>query len=347
MGKEKKSEEKKYKPRQDTLIRLLWAVIAILLAGTILSFVLYRSRMQELVAAGGSTPSYRRHFSFVGDSSKTFQSAVYEAAAEEAAAQRDYLEFTGSSLDVSYSLEELMDLAAASSPDGIIVNALDTEGMENAVNSAAQSGIPVICVGTDIYGSKRSSYVGISYYTLGQTYAQCILPLTSDDKQQTVLVIGSPEEHTTGQNLILSGLRDTLTQSGKEDRFTVTYQTVGDDKSFSTAEAVTDLFMGGDLPDILICLDETSTTCACQAVVDANHVGDVAIFGYYLNDFILDAIQKEVINGSLTVSTKEIGKSAVDNLEEYLSTGFTSEYTAIGIDTVTEENADTYEEETP
>ena len=105
---------------------------------------------------------------------------------------------------MSYSLEELMNIAAASAPDGIIVNAIDNADMEEAVNSAAQQNIPVICVGTDIYGSKRSSYVGISYYTLGQAYAQCILPLQKD-AQQRVLVIKSPEEHTTGQALILSG----------------------------------------------------------------------------------------------------------------------------------------------
>ena len=101
--------------------------------------------------------------------------------------------------------------------------------------------------------------------------------------------------------------------------------------------------------DILICLDETSTTCTCQAVVDTNHVGDVAIFGYYINDVSLDAIRKEVINGSLTVSAKEIGKSAVDSLEEYLSSGFTNEYASISIESVTPENVDAYgeEEETP
>lgn len=110
-----------------------------------------------------------------------------------------------------------------------------------------------------------------------------------------------------------------------------------------------DLFTAGDLPDILICLDETSTTCTCQAVVDTNHVGDVAIFGYYINDVSLDAIRKEVINGSLTVSAKEIGKSAVDSLEEYLSSGFTNEYASISIESVTPENVDAYgeEEETP
>lgn len=90
-----------------------------------------------------------------------------------------------------------MNIAAASVPDGIIVNAVNNADMEESVNRAAQQNIPVICVGTDIYGSRRTGYVGISYYTLGQAYAQCILPL-EQDRLQNVLVIKSPEEHTTG-----------------------------------------------------------------------------------------------------------------------------------------------------
>ncbi len=305
--------------RQDGLILILWIVIAALAAGTVVSFTLFHRHMNSILAMADGGTAFRRHFAYVGDPSNSFQNAIYEAASQEAAANG----------------------AAASAPDGIIVNAIDNADMEKAVNSAAQQNIPVICVGTDIYGSKRSSYVGISYYTLGQAYAQCILPLQKD-AQQRVLVIKSPEEHTTGQALILSGLHDALRQSGADSSFSITYQTVGDSKSFSTAEAVEDLFAAGDLPDILICLDETSTTCTCQAVVDTNHVGDVAIFGYYVNDVILDALQKEVISGSLTVSTKEIGKSAVDSLEEYLSTGFTSEYSPIGIESVIPENADAY-----
>ena len=327
--------------RQDGLILILWIVIAALAAGTVVSFTLFHRHMNSILAMADGGTAFRRHFAYVGDPSNSFQNAIYEAASQEAAANGDYVESVGSSLEMSYSLEELMNIAAASAPDGIIVNAIDNADMEEAVNSAAQQNIPVICVGTDIYGSKRSSYVGISYYTLGQAYAQCILPLQKD-AQQRVLVIKSPEEHTTGQALILSGLHDALRQSGADSSFSITYQTVGDSKSFSTAEAVEDLFAVGDLPDILICLDETSTTCTCQAVVDTNHVGDVAIFGYYVNDVILDALQKEVISGSLTVSTKEIGKSAVDSLEEYLSTGFTSEYSPIGIESVIPENADAY-----
>lgn len=357
MKKKKNFDEKKSRSgalpsdavrRLNRSILILSIAIIVLAVGTIMSFLLYHRHMNSILATADSSTSFRRHFSYVGDSTSSFQNAVYDAASKEAAANGDYVESVGASLEVPYTPEELMNIAAASVPDGIIVNAVNNADMEEAVNRAAQQNIPVICVGTDIYGSRRTGYVGISYYTLGQAYAQCILPL-EQDRLQNVLVIKSPEEHTTGAALILSGLHDALRQSGADGSFSITYQTVGDSKSFSTAEAVEDLFTAGDLPDILICLDETSTTCTCQAVVDTNHVGDVAIFGYYINDVSLDAIRKEVIHGSLTVSAKEIGKSAVDSLEEYLSSGFTNEYASISIESVTPENVDAYgeEEETP
>lgn len=342
-GKTKNSRKKPH--RQERVLHIvLWIVLGSLLAGTILSFARYQKQLSSLSLGTGSDALYNRHFSFVGDRTRPFQSAVYNAALSEAETYGDYIEFTGESLDTTYSLAELMAIASASAPDGIIVNATDNDEMESAINEAAGDGIPIICIGTDIYGSARQSYVGISYYTLGQTYGQCLLPLY-DKTALDVLVIGSLEDHATGQNLVISGLQDYLMQHGASSWFNMTSQTVGDGKSFSVAEAVSDLFLSGDLPDVLICLDETTTTCACQAVVDSNHVGEVAIYGYYMNDSILDAIQKEVISGTLTVSTQEIGKTAVDNLEEYLSTGFTSEYSAIGIETVTPDNAEEFIEE--
>lgn len=44
-------------------------------------------------------------------------------------------------------------------------------------------------------------------------------------------------------------------------------QSVDDTNAFSVEESVRDIFMGEEIPDILICLNELNTTCAYQAVV--------------------------------------------------------------------------------
>ena len=62
---------------------------------------------------------------------------------------------------------------------------------------------------------------------------------------------------------------------------------------FETEEAVTDIFQQKDkVPDILVCMDEDTTECARQAVLDFNLAGKVTIIGYYSSDDIHDSSGK-------------------------------------------------------
>lgn len=329
-----------HKPSGSNLAIII--LMSVLVLVTALSLIYFEIQVRSLTNLNGDKTDYSRHYAFVGDKSSTFLSSVYSAAKKEGSANEDYVEFTGRDLTTSYSVHDLMKIAISSGVDGIIVNADDSDDMSESINNAVSAGIPVICIGTDSYGSSRESYVGISYYTLGQEYGKRIAELGREGNVD-VMIVASPEEHTTGQNLVLSGLSDYLGSNVTNARYDIESQVLGDGGMFSTAEAVTDLFSGDELPDILVCLDETSTTSACQAVVDSNHVGDVSIFGYYVNDTILNAVSKQVISGTLTVSTEEIGKRAVDCLDEYIRNGFVTEYVSMDIESVTVDNVDEYE----
>ena len=45
---------------------------------------------------------------------------------------------------------------------------------------------------------------------------------------------------------------------------------------------------------------------------------------------------------TLTVSAEEIGRTAVDNLLEYIDSGFVTEYSSIDIEIITPENVGDY-----
>ncbi len=326
--------------------QLLLAFLALI---TVSTLVLFELQVRSLMPSEASGLSYRRRYALIGDRTSSFLNSVYESASARASESGDYVEFTGKDLDVDYSTLELMNIAIAAKADGIILDADDSAAVSDAIRTANDAGIPVICIGTDSYGSARKSYVGISYYTLGQEYGKFITSHLVTDNVMQVLVIASPEEHVTGQNLVFNGLRDCIASQHRTSRFQITSQILGDSGMFSTAEAVTDLFTNTapeKLPDILVCLDETSTTSACQAIVDSNHVGDVQILGYSLNDTIINALQKGVIPATLAISTQEIGTKAVDDLNEYLDSDFLSEYSSIDITTVTAANLDSYLENT-
>ena len=325
---------------------LLKPAIAVLLlvlgAATAVNLSLYLRQVRSITGDGSSAPLYDRHYALVGDPRSPFLSSVYEAAHAYGLTHGSYVELTGAGLEASYSSVTLMDIARESKVGGIIVDADDSEEMRDAVNAAASSGIPVVCIGTDSYGADRRSYVGISYYALGQEYGKKIAALKKDTVQM-VMIMMSPGKRTSSQNMVYSGIIDYIREAGLSSRFSFESYQVGDGSSFSTAEAVTDILGSYSLPSILVCLDETITSAVCQGIVDANRVSEVTVFGFNLNDMIRNAIRKGVISESVTVPAEAVAENAVECLDTAVSGGFVTEYVSIGFLPVTKDNLDQYE----
>ena len=100
--------------------------------------------------------------------------------------------------------------------------------------------------------------------------------------------------------------------------------------------------MNEKLPDIIICLNELSTTCVYQAVVDYNCVGEVAILGYYDTDTILKAIKRNVVNATISIDTEQMGAFCVDALQEYYRFGYTSQYFTADVTIIDQNNVGEY-----
>lgn len=57
-----------------------------------------------------------------------------------------------------------------------------------------------------------------------------------------------------------------------------------------------------------MCMDEETTECARQAVLDFNLAGKVKIIGYYTSEDILAAVEKGVISVTCDVDTTQLGQ---------------------------------------
>ena len=144
------------------------------------------------------------------------------------------------------------------------------------------------------------------------------------------------------QNILFSGIQETIEQERGETVIELSLQTVDDTNAFSVEESVRDLFMQGEIPDILICLNELNTTCAYQAVVDYNKVGVVSILGYYVSDTILNAIDRNVIYATMYIDAPQMGGFCIDALQEYHELGYTSQYFTADINLITRDNVEEY-----
>ena len=103
-------------------------------------------------------------------------------------------------------------------------------------------------------------------------------------------------------------------------------------------ESIRDLFINGDVPGIIVCLDELTTTCVYQAVIDYNVVGEVSILGYYNSDTIINAIDRGAVYATIAIDTAQLGRYCVEALEEYNDMGATSQYFTADITLIDKNN---------
>lgn len=336
---------KKYILSNKTMVWVLviFLIVIIVLTGT--SIIYFKNSLKIKQQQDNVEYNiYEKHYAFiVDDRSDTFWEAVYKSAKEEAEKYNIYLEYSGKNLAVNYTKNQLLEIAMNSKVDGVIIEGDDSDALRDLINTVVEKEIPVITVLSDCSNSNRQSFVGVNSYNIGQVYGEQVLKIAKDAKSN-ILVLMNSDTNNTIQNIIYAGIRDTLKNDiHRSDDFNLNGQAISNESTFGTEETVRDIFMNeGSIPDILICLDEVSTTSAYQAAVDYNKVGEVNIIGCYTSDTILNAIDREVINSTISIDYNELGQYCIDALNEYKSTGHVSEYMSADINLITGENVGEY-----
>lgn len=280
----------------------------------------------------------------VSDHTSAFWQSVYASAKEEAKKNGIYVELSGSNLSTGYTKEELLRIAIASDVDGIILEADESRNITAELMQANEKGIPVVTVLEDNTQGSRKSFVGVSNYNLGREYGRQVLNIEDKDVRE-VLVLMSADTEDISQNIIYSGISETLAEEGSAQGhgdIQVRAAAIENKGAFDTEESIRNIFMEEGLPDVIICLDELSTSCVYQAVVDYNIVGQIDIIGYYDSEMILRAIERNVVRATISVDTEEMGRQCVEALNEYRSNGYVSEYLSVGTNLITIQNVKDY-----
>ncbi len=84
-------------------------------------------------------------------------------------------EVVGPSDNNILQVAQLMEQSIAKRPSGYMVISWDEKVMIPPINKAIDAGIPVVTVDADCPGSKRISYIGMDWYTLGVELANSLL----------------------------------------------------------------------------------------------------------------------------------------------------------------------------
>ena len=334
------------------LLTLVFVVVTIIAASLFLK--LYKTdRFKQAESA-----PYDKYYVMITDNYKSdFWKSVYMGAKDKAKEENIYVDLLGEQFSKDYSVEELMEIAIASKVDGIIVYANETLEMSQLINNAVAKGIPVVTLYGDCTRSDRISFVGVGGYSIGRMYGGQIIDIIKEKRREELLesdtiadrsqvkitVLVSADTKDTGQNIIISGLQDVINQDNVTDsEFAVTIAAVDNTNSFSVEESIRDIFLGESVPDVIVCLNELSTVCTYQAVVDFNMVGEVSILGYYDSETIVNAIERGGIYSTISIEAAQLGEYSVNALSDYYDFGNTSEYYLADVTLINRDNVDKY-----
>lgn len=271
---------------------------------------------------------YEYKFDMIVDSpSSPFWQEVYRTARKSAAERGILLEIKGTGWESNYDKNDFMNMSIASAADGIILQYNGEPGLESKIDEAVERGIPVVTVMNDAGLSRRQSFIGVSDYQLGTAYGiQAAEYVTGETERVLILLKRSADE--TERSQIYTRINEAVQEKAEPgQKIEVRVQNLTTGGNFDLEEAVTDIFQQSrELPDILICMDEETTECARQAVIDFNLAGKVQIIGYYASSDILSAVEKGVISATCDVDTTQLGSYSVEALSEYIREGRVSAY---------------------
>ena len=299
---------------------------------------------------------YKYHYALISEEKDSeFWEAIYQGALEKGKQENAYVERFGKNLAVSYSVEELMEIAIAAKVDGIILEPNGSEKINQLVNEAYDEGIPVVTLLKDTFqsssdsgyhntittGSKRISFVDINSYSQGQAYGKQVAELIKEGKRNVVVLLNDDDKDSS-QNVIYTNILEMIDSRNAS----VKAVTINTKSAFSSEEDIRNIIMDkNNPPDVLVCLTADDTISANQAVVDYYKVGQIDIIGYYDSDIILRAIEKNIIHSTMTTDASLMGAYCVEALAEYRKNNKVNDYYSVGITVINKNNVNQYIED--
>jgi len=316
--------------RKPVYILCIFAAIAVLIYMTGESY--YSGITKKAGLEKKEEKVYQYQYDLIVDSPDSqFWQAVY-ASARKTAAQNDVLlEIMGPDRGTSYDKLDYMNMSIAAKADGIILQYNGESGLEKAIDTAVENGIPVVTVMSDAVHSRRQSFVGVSDYQLGMAYGEFVSSYVDEDTEK-ILILQKRDIDDMNESQIYTQISNSVQKAAGNNDIQIRGRNLLSTGTFETEEAVTDIFQQKrNIPDILVCMDEETTECARQAVLDFNLAGKVTIIGYYSSDDILTAVEKGVISVTCDVDTDQLGRYSIEALTEYQKDGRTNSYYNVDI----------------
>lgn len=315
-------------------------ILAFLLIMSISILLIYQKSITEIK---NDEKVYQRHYLFIEqDQTNTLTNQVFQEAKEHGEEKGVYVERLEEMSFSDYTTEDYLKMAIAMKVDGIILEGENDAKICEIINQASEEKIPVVTVLTDCKDSKRQSFIEIGTYNLGREYGRWIINVAKSRKQKALLLTSSGID-SGNQNMIYTGIRETLNNEGNHLDVQLETEILDSVSQFGAAVRIREILVDEEnRPDIIMCTDEQETEAVYQTLIDQNLVGKVTVIGYCISDTILKAIDNKGIAATMNVDTRQMGALCVDVLDDYIEYGHVSDYIMVDTNVVTRDNLKRY-----
>ncbi|TIP60141.1 MAG: sugar ABC transporter substrate-binding protein, partial [Mesorhizobium sp.] len=224
--------------------------------------------------------------------------------------------------------------------DGIILVAIDVNGVKPAITAAKAAGIPVIAIDAQIPDGDNVAFIGVDNAKAGEDIGKFYADYVKSEMGGTakIGIVGALNSFI--QNQRLDGFKKAVTDSGLDITF---LDTVDGQNVQETAMSASENLMTAN-PDMttLYATGEPALLGAVSAVTSQGRTGDVKVFGWDLTKQVIQGIDDGWVVAVVQQDPAGEGKAAVEALVK-LKKGETVEpIINIPVTIVTKDNVDKY-----
>jgi ribose transport system substrate-binding protein len=197
--------------------------------------------------------------------------------------------------------------------DGLIVVAIDTNGIMPAVIQAANAGIPVVAVDAILPDGPQIAQVGVNNYGAGVLIANAFLDYDSKEMggELSIGIVGAL--NSTIQNVRQKGFTDTLS---KNSNVNIVGVVDGRNVSEQAMAAAENLFTANPSMNAVYATGEPALIGAVAATEAQGLEGDIKIFGWDLTSHSINGIEKGYVISVVQQSPFGMGQYAVGALND-------------------------------
>ncbi|CAN7270450.1 substrate-binding domain-containing protein [Phyllobacterium sp. LjRoot231] len=224
--------------------------------------------------------------------------------------------------------------------DGIILVAIDVNGVKPAITAAKAAGIPVIAIDAQIPDGDNIAFVGVDNTKagedIGKFYADYVKASMSGTAK--IGVIGALNSFI--QNQRLDGFKKAVADSGQKITFldTVDGQNV-QDVALTAAE---NLMTANPDMTTLYATGEPALVGAVSAVTSQGRTGDVKVFGWDLTKQAVEGIDAGWVTAVVQQDPAGEGKAAIEALTKLKKGEKVEPIINVPVTIVTKENVDQF-----